>query len=721
MNDNFENSNEVPSLNNKRKNTEKRKIINKCYVCSILVLILVVACSLVFASSSMKSKSFYSTILNNLASKSRSSIENFSVMDTKAGKFTVEKINKEVEYEEIDKYEVTYDDNKYFISADNFKAIWDKTKNKIFVKAVNKEKENGDVLSIDADDSMYGYYKSPVKNVMSFLDDNYLSDIGELQDKTDMEGAQTKKDQLELCAIILETISKNLKDSYFIDNKSKGINEYTLLMNNEMVCELLENVIKDLNNNTKYLELAKIEKMDDEQLKYEIDYMKENIQEIKNLKICLSTFVKGNIKNFVGIKLDIAGELQEEKFVFTFDLNSKGKSPLKEFDNISGMVNFEYDDTKFNANLDFTKKSLKASGNIKYTENHYDYSSFGQTYLDDDYFNRKLIEEVVESSFNFEIITEDNKEFLKSSEIKAKLDVSLNDEKHHMYITIKGNSKNSMFASTKISVSADIDDEKVEDVVVLYAEDNKPFKDSSKLVLSMQIDDNNFKLILEAKDNKALKNSSQVALRVESGEDKLELVTLKANDNKELIKSSDVSLILNKEMYDGEYEFNVKALDNKALIESSNLEFKVKGEFDYSYVDFILSIKGDTKLINAKKLEVSFNGILNSEIVSIDLILESLENKAIRESKKFEGKIYLKVDEAENGLVLKFDFNSEKGYQSEKAEKYNNSEEIIKIKYEKLNSVNFDNLLNTKNAKEGKEDDVLRIINPTASFDVFSS
>ena len=686
---------------NMNKAQKKGIMLNKWQALGFVLLVIVITCGISFAGlRGTNSKTVYTTLLTELAKNCRESAEKLPDFEEKAGKLTMDTYSK-TEYdfgdsslslendtvESAEKYEVTFKGKMYFISTDTFKALFDDEKDEVFVRKVENGKEVGDVIhstSYEATSQLY----------------NYISSISSLNSSG---GVESQRNGLETYAILFETVTKYLDDSYFIDSVNNGINEYTISMNSEQMCEFSINVFRDLMNNKRFTEMNDLDSYDEEDINDAIDDIKEFFDEMKDLKFTFSLYAKGNIDKLVGMKITINGTIEDEPLEFLMDINSTGTKPINDTEDLKGKIVYKYDDTDFLGDISITPKEVKLVLDINYKEQRY-------SYLDAQF---KTTEN--KSKIELLIKTDDNKRIDESSNVVSDLSITSNGESHKLLIRIKGNDGKSFVKSNRVSVLAKIDDEEEKEVISLYSDDDKSLDATSKMVLELNVEEQKVKVILEAKDKKQIIESSEIVLSASDGKDNIELFSIKAEDSKAILKSTDLLIKMSEEIGSGSMELRITTKDKKEFAKTSNLEINYKSNPKYgSPIEMKMIIKGDKEFNNAKKLEFDISGKSDEQEFKAKGKVETLDNKALREATLFKGNFELIKDE-DNYVIVSFDSN--KGLDAKVGSKtssyYYKSESKGTMKLEFLKDVNFDKLMDTKNAKEEtSEKEAVYIINP---------
>lgn len=708
--------------------TQKKKFPKKLIIITILCAVLVLAISVcLILCNSYNAKKVYTSLLKDLSDEMKKAVTILPEDPSKMQKLTVK--NKSVTVwdddtpsyyddvagktvEEEENYEVRAKDGKYFIKADNFKALWDKENSEIYAVKMEDGKEDGDVLTWKKDDdNSYEAYSLQYR-INQYLE--YLPDGN--------SSATSQKDAIELCTLILDTTAKNLKNDYFIDHKNHGVNEYTLSMNHEQLAELAQNVSQDLMKEEKVLKLLKDLNTSEEDFKERIDEWIQDIKDMKDLKITISLFARGKLKNLVGFKM----ELVTKEGTFVIDLNSESEDVLEKAKELKGRFSLKADDEDYTGNLEVTSKGILATLDMEYEP--LDYSSL---------FSGKKVEKV-KNNFKMELKTADEKDFDKTSHVTFDIVSNAGGNQEKIHMVIKGNEEKPFIDCSKITAKLSANDKDFGEVMKLSTLDDKPFGDTIGMELAIKVDTDELKIVLKSMDEKKLAQSSEIHMQATEKAETITLFELKANDGKPFDKTTDFTYTIPME----DIEFGMKTNDAKPFNKSTQIEAYYKGELDYDDVNMRINIETDKELLKANKLTLILKGTIDDEEIDMTIRLdgnkellkansisftlegkmedeeakisgkiETLDKKPLIEGSKFKGTIDCKVGEN----AVKGNYDANKGYDVEITSHYKSSystnDSQTSMKYELVKPENLENLIKIKKAVVADDvDDILDII-----------
>ncbi len=666
-----------------------------------IISIILVLISGISIASSKKSADVFRGFLNNAAS-----MINKSDFSKKYYELTYVGYN-----DELPEYTTTFGDDKYYIKTKTYDLLVDGALDEIFNEPKFYVMKNNNVYT-----TTYPYEDNYYN--LRYLIADYLSPTIDFEKM--INGSSLG--QLEVYSILLETISNNLKDEYFYDSKSGSVNEYVLSMNKEQIKVFVKNLILDLNENDKFLDLVPGSKIEEDDLKSTFEEIDQFFDSMKEYNFKISLFTKGNKDGFVGFKASLSGMSGEDKFKLLFDLNSDCKNELKKEQKINAEFIFYAPGQNINCSLkaDKNKIDLKFDENRETITVSYDYD-YDNYYDSSKKYNvnvitttpiPKISTKEIKSSGSIEIKANDKKELLKSSDIVANVYIKADDEEHSVVLNLKGDEK-SFLKSKEIKLTYQLDNEKEVELIKLYSEDNKKLIDSSTIVLEIQDDGEVIKF--RAKSNEPIIKSRELIFGLET-EDKeiIELYRIKSNDKRDIYNSRDLDIIFSEKLARGKCILNIKSNDNKKIADSSNLEIKIDYETEDEFDNVILDIKikGNKTLKDSSKYEITMYMYYEGETTKFEGTIESLDNKPLYQSKDFKGEIKL-LDEHQDEMI-KGTFNSKTGFEITANALDPNSKDRLYIKVNFLDKVDFYKLMDIKNAKEVSAEEFMFYVSPEA-------
>ena len=555
------------------KNQAVSSYLVKTFV--LATLITLVFTSIAFAGNGGAiSKKVYESALKTISNRFRQYSQVIPNNDKKSGvleyenNYKYEKLSYFVDAEEVVEtkdYDVTFDDGKYLVQTDNFKALYDQIGKKLFVKKMVKGKESGDTLYIEN---------------LSYMDDSYY----EIEDYMDSLSAfvssksTSQRDYYELYAMAFDSIAKNLKDSYFSYGLVNGVHEFKLELNNDQAYELLNNVVRELVNDKKFCELAhRPDSYTDDDLEKDLADFKKAFDELKGMKFSIALYSKGLSFKFAGGK---------------FEFND-GKS------------------TVYSGELKLNDNSIVLDFDSQYETYSYDYSMLSSEGVTLNSIRKPIIKK---SSLNFTVKSDDGKSFDKTSKIIASYVTDDGDDIESGELIIAGDSDKSLIESSRISLSISQGEERLDNLLVIKSSDDKALNKSSNIVIECNYEEEkDFKLAnIISNDKKAVLDSSNLTIRIpELGDINIKLLDKKGL--KDISKSSNLKINAKVKEYsvDIEYKANsefskAKKLSAKLIATDGHEEIKMELEAsskDNKPLKDSKQIKGFAKATSGKNLE----------------------------------------------------------------------------------------------------------------------
>jgi len=564
------------------------------------------------------SKTFYKSVIDkaiDLGSNGSNKISN-SYFNTSVGK-VITKSKMEYKYSDelkdkiraknqksIDEYESYRGDSIFsdsylderineIRSENEFKDVieeqqiyYDKEKNLIYCKAVRDDEVLEEYLFDSLKDLMY-----------------YKNDSGEVEYKTPgyfdaytaQEIMKNNVSDTILYNEILKSISKNLKDEVFIDEKDGNNKNLILKMDKTQTRDLIVDVMKDIYNNKDIRDLLHLENKTEEEIKEFLEKMEESLdEELKDidLSLVINTTVKNKKILGISIKLDISSKDDFIKFDMSVKVNDDG---------VFGELLVGSNDSNLKINLDIKKDKIS----FVCKENDYGYSIIfdskdGKTF--DKTGHVELTAKNDDIVYNFILKTKDGKSFDNTSEIVFEIPEEtrkLLNMEEELVCTIKSMDNKELLKSSDIAGIVKMNG-KEETIITLKTKDNKGIKETSSIELEVR---DIFVLSYEAKDKKNLKDSGNIAILAESKitDEKVE-ISIKSNDKKSIKETS--SLTMEGKFNEYEYKMDLKSKNKKSLrdadsymgtidIKSKNPEMTMNIKLDGKNITYHIESKNE--------------------------------------------------------------------------------------------------------------------------------